>query len=200
MPTANLTEAHRLAQARLGAQSANRVRLAWPLLDPAALDATVARWLRVTVPIVQEEYNVSARLAANYLTTFRTLELGVGAPVVAPVLSLPDLRAVATSLLVTGPVSIKSGMKRGGDLASVVDIAEARSARAAMRHAMAGGRDTVTLTAQSDRRLIGYRRVTSAKACDFCSMLAGRGPVYGEESAQFQAHDGCFCAAEPVFR
>jgi hypothetical protein len=36
-------------------------------------------------------------------------------------------------------------------------------------------------------------------ACDFCEMLADRGAVYGEASADFEAHDHCSCSAEPVF-
>jgi hypothetical protein len=42
--------------------------------------------------------------------------------------------------------------------------------------------------------------VTSGSACEFCSMLARRGAVYGAESVSFHAHDACGCSAEPVFR
>jgi hypothetical protein len=41
--------------------------------------------------------------------------------------------------------------------------------------------------------------VTSGNACDFCSMLADRGAVYGEASAEFEAHDHCSCSAQPVY-
>ena len=56
--------------------------------------------------------------------------------------------------------------------------------------------------------IVGWRRVASATACDFCAMLASRGVVYStEESASFEAHAPdelgrggvCSCSAEPVY-
>jgi hypothetical protein len=45
----------------------------------------------------------------------------------------------------------------------------------------------------------GWRRVTSGAACGFCRMLAGRGEVYTEATADFASHDHCGCGAEPVY-
>jgi hypothetical protein len=56
--------------------------------------------------------------------------------------------------------------------------------------------------------IVGWRRVASATACDFCVMLASRGAVYStEESASFEAHAPdelgrggvCSCSVEPVY-
>lgn len=41
--------------------------------------------------------------------------------------------------------------------------------------------------------------MTSAKACNFCSALAGRGIVYSTESVDFKAHDACSCSAVSVY-
>lgn len=45
----------------------------------------------------------------------------------------------------------------------------------------------------------GFRRVASGGACAFCQMLASRGGVYSKRGANFEAHDGCTCSAEPIF-
>jgi hypothetical protein len=196
---ARLTEAHRLAQARLGAQTIRALRAVFPLLDPAALDATFDRWLTAVLPIVRSQHNVSARLAAAYLTTFRTLELGpeAFAPTIAEDISE---KAVATSMLVTGPVSIRSNLARAVPLVRALSIAEANVARSGMRHALNGGRTTIQNSVQNDTRALGYARTTSAKACSFCALLASRGPVYDKSTVDFHAHDGCHCGSEPVYR
>lgn len=195
---ARLSEAHRLAQVRLGAQTVRQIRTAWRLLDPTDLDGTTGRWLRVALPIVQANHGISARLAADYIVAFKTLEVGSGT---TPILSrAADSRAVAASLVVTGPASMKAGMTRGEPLARVIDIAEARSARAAMRHSLDGGRGTLFATVEADADALGWARTTSGNPCAFCAMLASRGPVYSKRSVDFQAHDGCHCTAEPVYR
>lgn len=197
---AQLTELQRSAQLRLAAQTVSQMRAAWGLLDLGDLDVTAERWLRVAVPVVQNNRAASARLAAAYLAAFRKAELGAtaGLPVVlaAPV----DVKAVSTSLLVTGPWSIKQAMTRRVDLTVAADVAEARSAAAAMRHTLDGGRSMVVDMVSADRQALGWARVASGNACAFCAMTASRGPDYGSEaSASFEAHDGCQCGAEPVY-
>lgn len=196
----SLTETHRLAQARLGARVVALLHAAWRVLDLTELEGTFESWLAVVEPLIQSHREASAGLTAAYLTTARTVALGPDGRF-TPILAGPaDARAIRTSMLVTGPVSIRSALGRGARLAAAADVAQARSSAAAMRHVLNGGRETLTQTVQADRRAVGYARVASGKACNFCSMLADRGAVYGEESADFQAHDGCSCSAEPVFR
>lgn len=197
-----LTEAHRLAQARIGAQTVQQMLAAWPLLDPSDLDGTFQRWLRVVYPLIEAQRSTSARLAANYLITYRSLELGVAASPVTPTLAAPAApEAVSTSMLVTGPASIRSAVAAGTQFARAVDTARNTAARAGLRHALAGGRDTITGTVARDRQAHGWARATSGNPCAFCAMLASRGPVYREQSsADFQAHDGCSCGAEPIYR
>lgn len=196
---ARLTEAHRLAQARLGAQSVEDMVTLWSLIDPNRLDATVPAWLRAAIPIIQTRRRTSATLAGNYLRAFRTLELGDVAPF-QPVLALAlDVEAATTSLTVTGPVSLKRAMSAGTDLVRAAETAKANTARSAMRHAIGGGRDTISATTEADKYAIGYRRVGSGKTCDFCQMLIGRGAVYSGPTSGFHAHDGCSCSAEPVY-
>lgn len=196
---AALTEGHRLAQARIAAQTVRLMRSAWPLLDPTNLDGTMARWLRVTVPLVSRQSAMSARLAAQYLTAFRAIELGLAGGTYTPVVAVADTAAITTSLTVTGPVRIKDQMRRFVPFVRALTTAEAASASAGLRHALNGGRSTILDNVRRDRLALGWARVTSGDPCAFCAMLASRGPVYGEETADFQAHDSCSCTAEPVY-
>ena len=193
-----LTEAHRLAQARLGARTVAAMRSIWPLLDASHLDATFDRWLSAAMPIIRGQRSTSARLAANYTTTFKALEVGAPAPVVLAE-SVPS-KALATSLLVTGPVQLKWALGNGVPLVQAVSTAERTSAAAAMRHALNGGRETIVQMTRADRRALGWARAASGQACAFCALLASRGPVYGEARGGFKAHDHCSCTAEPVYR
>lgn len=196
-----LTEAHRLAQARLGAQTVRALRAVFPLLDPADLDGTFDSWLRAVLPVIRSQRTTSARLAANYLTTFRTLELGADVDPYVPVIAdALDTSAVSTSMLVTGPVSVRSNLARAVPLVRALTLAEANSARAGMRHVMNGGRDTIQNAVANDTAAHGWARSASGKACAFCAMLASRGPVYSKATVDFHAHDGCSCGSEPVYR
>lgn len=199
---ARLTETYRLAQARLGARVVAQMRSAWGVLNPEDLDGSFERWLRVALPLIQANRATAAALAAGYLSVFRTLELGLAGSVgFHPTLAgAADTKAVTTSLLVTGPWSIKQAMTRGVALTQAVDVAEARTSAAAMRHTLDGGRETIVATVASDHRAVGWARVASGNACAFCAMTASRGPEYkSEQSAAFEAHDGCQCGAEPVY-
>lgn len=196
-----LTEAHRLAQARIGATVVQAMRTIWPLLNVDDLDASLDRWLSASSLIVSGQRSSSARLAATYVQTFRALELGAAAG--APPLVLADpapTEAVATSLIVTGPAAVKSAIGRGVPAVRAMDVGLTRAASAAMRHALNGGRDTILETVTADRSAKGWARVVSGSGCAFCAMLASRGPVFRDERVNFDAHDGCMCGAEPVYR
>ncbi len=195
-----LTEAHRLAQARLGASTIQAMRAVWPLLDPLALDASFQRWLTAALPIINGQRSQSARLAASYLSAYKKLELGPDAVVNAVLAEMIPAEQVATALRVSGPVSIKRAAMRGELLTKAVNVAESNTARSGLRLALGGGRDTITATTRADRQAQGWARATSGRPCAFCAMLASRGPMYDAESVHFHAHDGCHCTAEPVYR
>lgn len=58
-------------------------------------------------------------------------------------------------------------------------------------------RQTVMGSALADPRADGWQRVTHPEACAFCRMIAGRGAVFRESTADFASHDHCFCTAIP---
>lgn len=191
-----ITERHRLSQLAAGALVVHQMRAAFKLLDVDDLDGTFEDWLAVVGPIVQSGRTLSSQLASGYLSAVRVLKAGSA---FAPVLAGPiDPAVLSTSMLVTGPVSLRSNFGRV-PIERALQIAEGRSADAGMRHALNGGRETITQTVKADPKARGYQRVTSGNACEFCSMLAGRGGVYGAASADFEAHDRCGCSAEPIY-
>ena len=191
-----LTEAHRLAQAKLSAQVVADLLKVWPLLDPTALDATVDRWLTASSAIVAKKHTDSAALAREYIRRFRAVELGT--PITAwspPAPPVAAMEAIRTSLVVQGPVRIKAAMVARTPLQQAVETAAGTSSAAGSRHALAGGRDTIVEAAKVDDRAKGLRRITSGSACKFCSMLSTR----TDFTYSFKAHDGCHCQTEPVY-
>jgi hypothetical protein len=197
---ARLTEGHRLAQARLGAQTASQLLAAWNIIDPADLDETTDAWLRVVLPILSRQKAISAQLAASYYATHRAAELGSSVPAFRPVPAVGlDADRATASMLITGPGHVRAATARGANLVEASDLGNAGSARAGLRHALAGGRETILGGVQADSRALGWARAASGNTCAFCAMLAGRGPVYSEGAADFEAHDGCACQAEPVY-
>ena len=203
MPSAaavRLSEAHRLAQRRIGIATVARMRRVWPLLQLEDLDGSFADWLLTVEPIVTEQRLVSARLAAGYVSTLRSVELGVN-PGYTPRLAGPLAAArLRQSMLSTGPIAVKAKLARGTFRTVAMSEAEAQSAGAAMRHAVNGGRETILASVAEDDRARGWRRLTSGEPCDFCSLLASNGAVYTDATVQFAAHDSCLCSAAPEYR
>lgn len=71
------------------------------------------------------------------------------------------------------------------------------------------GRATIDANARADIgrgdiAATGWARVTRAGSCEFCTMLAGRGPVYRSKSSAQDGpsgdyHDNCHCVPKPTF-
>ena len=151
------------------------------------------------VPVVLDGRRRSTALAAAYLRSFAQVEVGADSPAVLAEVTEATREAVQTSLWVTGPVTVRALTADGAPLSRAGSTALTKVLGSSVRHVLDGGRETTTLTAAADKRVKGYARVASGSACHFCAMLVGRGPVYGAQSAFFDAHDGCGCSAELVY-
>lgn len=196
-----LAGAHRVVQARLGAElAAVAVRL-WEALDLDDLDGpSLERWLVAVERLVEGKRAQSEAVARRFLARHRVLA-GVDAPMPDVDGDVLDLRAVRTSLLVTGPYRFRSNMARGLTPGRASEMAAADSAGAALRHALAGGRSLIDTTVNTDPAIVGVQRRSSGSPCAFCAMLVSRGPVYkSEQSASFEPHDRCGCQPDPVYR
>lgn len=194
-----LTAAHRQAQVQLATDVAKVVRAAWPLLDLTDLDASQRRWLAAVVPILMDGRLRSANLSAAYLRAFARAEIGADSPVVLARVAEADRAAAEMSLTVTGPVAVKALTGNGFAPGAAAASALGGVLGASVRHVLNGSRDTARLTVAADPQAAGWSRAISARACDFCRILAGRGAVYAADSADFAAHDHCGCNAEPAY-
>lgn len=195
-----LTEAHRLAQHRIGSAVALQVGTAFrATVNPADAKATFPTFAALAVPLVQAGNTTSSRLAGGYVVAFSTLETDDPGPAPAPSAGV-NLSAYSVSMLVCGLVSLTNNLARNVSPDDAIDIAAGRTAAASLRSALDGGRDTILSTLQSDDRALGYERVGGGKTCDFCQSIIDEGLQSKDEGAlDFQAHDGCSCGAQPVY-
>lgn len=165
-------------------------------LDVADLDRSSILWSELTQQAILDGYMDSVTLAAAYMERFSTVEAGQAASIITPSM---DVTSVETNLRVNGPVAIKKHIAAGMEPEQAKAAALTRLLQVVQQQVLAGGRDLIDKTVRysgSDGR---YRRVTDGKPCAFCAMLAGRGPVYTEESVDFRSHRGCGCTGEPVY-
>lgn len=204
------TQTHRRAQGTLAALVVRDVLGLWSLLDPRRLDATAPAWLRLVLPLLDRHRQTSARLSSDYYQRFRAIEVPDVAPFIPAPRSEPDAwrRPAEVSLLVTGPSTVKRLSGNGIDPDQAADTAGPAVAAAAIRLVADAGRTLLDNAIEADPIAEAWMRVTSAKPCAFCAMLASRGPVYPSESAALDTtrggvreryHDGCACTVEPVF-
>ncbi|MDG4792693.1 hypothetical protein [Micromonospora sp. WMMD1082] len=205
VPTAaQVADEYRRLQSQLSADAAARVTLAYEtLLDPQRLDATFPAYARVVAEIVADARWVSALTAgAFYLTHRESLRVVDEVPALAYAGDIPYAR-LATSLLVTGPVTVKRATADGDSPAQAAARGRSATARATIRHVTNAGRETIRDTSRRDRLALGFARVTDGDPCYFCAMLASRGPIYKSAKtagADDPYHDGCGCVVAPVYR
>lgn len=193
-----LTEGHRLAQANLRKLAVTQLAALWGLLEPDRLDESTPGWITANTALVGALRRQSAVLAGGYLQLFREAETGDGD--VTQMLADVPPESVSTSLAVTGPIAVKTLIGRGVPRPAAYNKAFAFMSGAATRHILDGGRQTLIDTASADPHALGWSRVTDGSPCAFCALVAGRGPVFhAESSADFEAHDGCGCTAEPIY-
>lgn len=210
---AQLTEQHRLAQLSIRASFMRELTRLWKLINLDNLDESAAEWIGFVTDLILRFRQQSAIRALSYYDEFRRAEIGQALPNRALYrnLDVPAPGAIRTSLLVTGPVGMKSRIGKG----FTPEIARAKAlvdvAGAASRHVLDGGRHQLVKSIEKDKRATQYARVTDGKPCYFCAMLASRGPVYrSASSGQFttsrskrgpgrEFHDHCGCTVEPGF-
>jgi hypothetical protein len=210
---ARLTERHRKNQLALRAKFLREMLRSWPLLNPANLDGTAARWLELTMELILGFRTQSVATAVDYYDRFRGAEIGaeqVNRRVLLGLDAVP-LDAIRTSLVVTGPARIKYRTLRGVPAEEAAQRALVDVSGAASRHVLGGGRDVLDAAADRDELAVGFARVTGPRPCAFCAMAASRGPVFtsrvtaafttgrSKRGAGHRYHDHCGCAVEPLF-
>jgi hypothetical protein len=193
-----LTLVHRRQQLALRKVTLAEMERLWPALDWENLDSTYPALAGAAAGMVAKYRRTSAGLAAAYLRAYRVAS-GLDGDVkifVPPALNVKQLDA---SLHATSVAHIKAAAARGVAADVAMSNALTQAAGSMARLVLDSGRETVVQTVRSDPRALGWQRVLGGGGCDFCRMLAGRGAVYGEDSAGFDAHDRCGCTSEAVY-
>jgi len=220
-----LTQAYKNQVNREAAKIAALISLYYQTrVDPMSVQS-VENWLELMVPRLIRSSDDGADRAVAFFTALRRLELGVNAPKldISSAKGIVD-EGVRKSLLAVGPYDFANKMvdiKRldvspQQEQALILDakqVTAKKIASSVVRHAQAGGRQTVFENAERDEIALGWVRVTKAKPCFFCAMLASRGLHYrsfkegsfdlsdarftGEGDAK--VHDNCGCSLKPVY-
>lgn len=187
MPTNQEWAEYRRANEQIRQMVERDIRQVWRAIDVSDR----ARFRQVildNIPALVDEYGkVSASLAAEFFET------SVGR---APLLAAPVTReaAEASARWAIGPVWEDKPEKALGQLTTSM-----------ARHVRQAGRDTVRDSALQTRGVAYARVLRGDENCGFCTVMAGRGAVYTEETARGDAerrsaggyakayHDDCDC-------
>jgi hypothetical protein len=205
-PTRAMDE-YRRNQAALGGRiAAGAAALVRVRLVPEDPDRGWADLLAELLEFIRGGRNVSERLAMEFYRYLREVEDAAGPPPDEPTTEFP-MDAVVAGLVWNGPRLAKSLRRQepnasGREIASRVGTMVGRSA---MRQTLNGGRRVIRGQVLDDGSAWGWARVTDADPCEFCKMLASRGPVYKSARTAGRVdlhryHDGCGCNVVPLFK
>jgi hypothetical protein len=195
---ARLTAEHRRLLTVLSAGSSRDVARAWRLFDAGDVAGSWDALLPVLRALVASGRGTASGLGVAYYGRFRAAEGAVAPFLAAPAAALPA-EQVAASMRATGLASYSRAVGAGMPPDAASQQAMVAAAGAVSRLVLDADRSVVIGASRSDPEASGWARVASGRACAFCAMLASRGPVYtSEATADFEAHDHCGCAVEPV--
>jgi hypothetical protein len=174
------------------------------LILPSRLRESVPDWLAAMNLVVAPYSQTSAALAAEFYDAQREAA-GVPGPFTVPLADPPpeeqttaSLRWATKDLWPRVPDDATPAQLEPMDVR--LDQAEKKAEQVAQKLVADTGRGTVQAAVRQDRQATAWARSAARGACSFCKLLASRGAVYGEDTADFRAHDGCHCGVIPVFR
>ena len=189
---ARLTQRQRTGTNALAEAVARRERRGF-YLRAENIDACRSQWVAESVARVTAGARAATERTGTYLDRFAAAE-GEDITVVTPTVSTAS---VAEQMVINGPVAFKVAKSHGLDDQTALAYARTRVSMAARGIVMDATRNMTLHTASANGGR--WRRVTDGHPCAFCAMLAGRGPVYAEDTVDFQSHSKCGCTAEMCF-
>lgn len=199
MPTLEqqVVAAYRKRSGRLVDRATLDLLRAWGLLDAARLDATFPAWVDAVTAVFSSRGQESRLLAQEFYDVLR-IAGGVGGP---KVISTPGPIPVSTfqaDMKIKVLIGVKDAMSAGRTVAEAMNAAFVNSTGRATKSVLDLGREEIIALGNTDAAVTRFSRVTSG-GCKFCRMLAGRGAVYYESTADFASHDHCKCSVVPNF-
>ena len=162
----------------------------WARLDGLSAEATRDALVEVLAAIGEKYGTAAATLAADWFDDMRAEAGARGRFRAVPAVEVDVRRWESLAGWGVGPL-FAAVPDRAAALA-LVDGGLQRTV--ADRHRL-----TMVENAVRDPEARGWTRFVSRNACDFCQMIAGRGAVFSEATADFVAHDRCLCSAAPVW-
>jgi hypothetical protein len=195
---ATLARNYRAQALAVRAKSMQEVMELFPLLDLQDLNKTQARWLKANMGAIDRGRLSAATLAARFSRRFAAVETGQAlGPALTPI-TAQDRKKLARSLLYV-PTRVKMGMTRGETIEQAGRMAMSINVSKAATAVYSAGTETIASVVEGtnpsmtpSQRPGGWSRTSGGNSCDFCTMLAGRGAVYG--GVDFQAHEACGCS------
>lgn len=208
-----LTQQQRRDQLSIRSRFLAEVLRVWPILDDRRLEQTAPVWLQLMLGLIRGYRTESARTAVRYYEQLRAVELPQEPPRRARLINLDELNEepIRTSLIVTGPSTIKRQSRRAAALRpsealeslagspsiprqyrseQIRKAALVQVSGAASRHVLDGGREALREEAALDTRVLAFARVSDGAPCSFCALMISRGYVYRTEaSAGSSAND-----------
>ncbi|MFF0588404.1 hypothetical protein ACFYWD_20805 [Streptomyces sp. NPDC003781] len=174
------------------------------LIMPSRLRQSMPDWLAAMQAVIDQYSFASAALGAEFYDAQRDAA-GVPGVFTASVTDPPPEGKTEASLR----WATKDVWEREPDVATEaqsqpLDVRleqAAKKAEAVAQKLVADtGRSTVLEAVRQDPQATAWARTAALGACAFCRLLAARGAVFKRDTVGFRAHDGCHCAATPVFR
>lgn len=213
------SRAHHEAQKSIAIAAVGELRHLWHILDPHDLRGTTAPWLKAVRPVVERGYLTSQFVASEFVKASRAgafpLEPGLEPDVPnplgpfgfhAPADRQTQLR-ITVAMKVTGPVSVANNSLPGMNENEIPELMQTgfnKSAGAAIRLMLNGGRGMVRTLADFDPLTLGVQAVCEPDACKSCQFLAETPLLKGVHTdrqidAVAVGHDSCFCSVKPIF-
>ena len=197
---------YRAAQLGLTRLLIRDVRGLRSLILPTRLQQSVPDWLTAMHAVVEQYARTSSHLAAEFYDAQREAA-GVTDAFTVPVSDPPppeqteaSLRWATKDLWPRDPDDPQTTDAQRKPMDVRLAAAETKAEQVAQKLVTDTGRGTVQEAVRQDRQATAWSRAAALGACSFCKLLATRGAVYKQDTADFRAHDGCHCGVIPVFK
>ncbi|MDR6868709.1 hypothetical protein J2Y69_003333 [Microbacterium resistens] len=197
-----MARSHQLAQVRQAAAVQAALAALWDeTLDPTDITKSFLAFREKATPIIGTGRVLAERQATTY---YRNLLAWKG-------LDTSDLADLAKKTYPTSAIQASLSGATGKHLnkayflnakglpnSAVLAQAKADMLGSAKRQIINASRDHLIAISKAHKKIKGWARVSDGNPCGFCAMLVGRGPVYSEDTANFDAHDRCGCSVRLV--
>lgn len=195
-----LTAQHYEGQLRIRALALRDYLRLWPIWTGD--DGSFRQLAEAVVVLVKAHRQLSADLGASYFDAFRLAEGvdGTAKSWLADPMTPEAEDKLIGSLFETGQFSVRRALAAGRSPQEAMNTALTSTSGVVSNKVLEGGRGSLLRSTANDERAKGWARVTGKDPCAFCALLSSRGPVYiAEDTADFEAHGGCSCTAEPGY-